>query len=188
MNQLEIEYKTLLSKEEFQRIEEHLEKVSPVKQTNYYFDTAGFDLKAKRMSLRIRTLAERAELTLKVPQKVGNLEYNHNLSLAEAKTIIANQELPDCQISHLLATKGIDLGQIKVLGHLTTIRREVATKIGLMALDHNFYAGQEDFELELEVQDARQGKVDFDNFLKTNHINFKYAKSKVARFASTLKK
>ena len=47
---------------------------------------------------------------------------------------------------------------------------------------------KKDYELELEVSDAEKGKDDFDAFLKENNIDFKYAKSKVARFVATLKR
>ena len=41
---------------------------------------------------------------------------------------------------------------------------------------------------EAEISDAEKGKDDFDAFLKENNIDFKYAKSKVARFVATLKR
>ena len=66
--------------------------------------------------------------------------------------------------------------------------KEYQTNIGLMALDVNVYADKKDYELELEVSDAEKGKDDFDAFLKENNIDFKYAKSKVARFVATLKR
>ena len=56
-----------------------------------------------------------------------------------------------------------------------------------MALDKNNYAGRIDYELELEVENADKGKTDFETFLLENDIDLKYAKSKVARFCSTLK-
>lgn len=59
--------------------------------------------------------------------------------------------------------------------------------IGKLALDYNLYANTKDYELELEVSDALQGKIDFDSFLSEHHITFKYAKSKVARCINTLK-
>ena len=45
------------------------------------------------MSLRIRTFTHSAELTLKVPKKIGNLEYNHQLSLTEAQEIIKSKTI-----------------------------------------------------------------------------------------------
>lgn len=187
MTTLEIEYKTLLNQDEFSRLESRLSHVKPVTQTNYYFDTLDFDLKSHRMSLRIRTLSEKAELTLKIPQAVGNHEYNELLTLPEAKEFIKNQSIPDGQIKELLTLENIPVADLKVLGHLTTVRRETQIPIGLLALDMNHYAGIKDYELELEVSDAEQGKNDFDDFLEQHNISFKYAKSKVARFAATLK-
>ncbi|MFC5630609.1 MULTISPECIES: CYTH domain-containing protein [Streptococcus] len=188
MTVLEIEYKTLLNQDEFNRLESRLAHVKPITQTNYYFDTSDFVLKAHRMSLRIRTFSDKAELTLKIPQEVGNVEHNQTLLLPEAKEAIKTAILPNGEIKTLLVQKGIPLEELLVLGHLTTIRRESQTSIGLLALDYNQYAGLKDYELELEVLDAEKGKIDFDNFLEQHNIDFKYAKSKVARFTSTLKK
>ena len=38
------------------------------------------------------------------------------------------------------------------------------------------------------VKKLKKGKKDFDNFLAQHDIDFKYAKSKVARFSATLKR
>ena len=56
-----------------------------------------------------------------------------------------------------------------------------------MALDKNTYNGHLDYELEVEVRDAEEGKIAFDYFLKKQSIKFKYASSKVARAAASLK-
>ncbi|HGA0314921.1 TPA: CYTH domain-containing protein [Streptococcus agalactiae] len=188
MTHLEIEYKTLLNKDEFNRLTSLFSHVQPITQTNYYFDTETFEMKAHRMSLRIRTLPNRAELTLKIPREVGNLEHNHGLTLEEAKYIVKNGQFPeDTEIASLILEKGVDPTKLVVFGQLTTTRREMETSIGLMALDSNIYADIKDYELELEVKQPKQGKRDFDQFLKENNINFKYAKSKVAKFSATLK-
>lgn len=187
MTYLEIEYKTLLNQEEFRRLESRFSHVKPVTQTNYYFDTLASDLKTNRMSLRIRTFSNKAELTLKIPQTVGNTEYNQSLPLLDAKNYIKTATLPEGDIKDLLFEKNIPLEQLTVLGHLTTTRRETRTPIGLIALDYNQYADQKDYELELEVTDAEQGKRDFEQFMADHNISFKYAKSKVARFATTLR-
>lgn len=47
--------------------------------------------------------------------------------------------------------------------------------------------GQTDYELEVEVSDAEEGKILFDEFLKKKSIQFKYASSKVARTAAQIK-
>lgn len=188
MPSLEIEYKTLLTKDEYNRLEMQMQSVKPVTQTNYYIDSPDFIMKANRISLRIRTLPNRAELTLKIPREVGNDEYNFPLELEEARSLTKDFHLPDGLIKDLIKQRQIPLEELSVIGHLTTIRRECETPIGLLALDYNQYAHIKDYELELEVPEAEQGKKDFDDFLAKNNIDFKYAKSKVARFSATLKK
>lgn len=184
---LEIEYKTLLSKSEYKRLLPEFEDIEPIQQTNYYIDTPAFDMKNNRFSLRIRTLRDMAELTLKIPQEVGNQEYNQVLSLAEAQTLLADFHLPAGQIFDLVSQADIPLDQLAVWGQLTTKRYEKQTSVGLMALDENTYNDQTDYELEVEVQDSEEGKIAFDYYLKKRSIQFKYASSKVARTAASLK-
>lgn len=76
---------------------------------------------------------------------------------------------------------------ITLIGSLTTIRYEQHLPIGLAALDKNDYLGHTDYELELEVTDSEQGKKDFLAFLKKNHIEFRFSKSKVVRFLDCLR-
>ncbi|MBM7636110.1 CYTH domain-containing protein [Streptococcus saliviloxodontae] len=188
MNHLEIEYKTMLTKAEFNHLQALLMHVPAITQTNYYFDTDASDMRNNRLSLRIRTFEKSAEMTLKIPKAVGTLEHNLPLTRDEARHIIETGEFPTNAITDLICQHGVALEHLHTLGHLTTVRRECQTPIGLMALDRNQYAGRIDYELELEVEDAEQGKQDFEAYLKDNNINFKYAKSKVARFCATLKK
>ncbi len=187
MNHLEIEYKSMLNKAEFNRMETLFSHVPAITQTNYYFDTDDYIMRKKRLSLRIRTFEKGAELTLKIPKEVGTLEHNIDLSRQEARSIIESCHFPDNAIKSLIVEQGVDCNQLKNLGHLTTVRREKETSIGLMALDKNNYAGRIDYELELEVENADKGKTDFETFLLENDIDLKYAKSKVSRFCSTLK-
>ncbi|MDG4962025.1 CYTH domain-containing protein [Pseudolactococcus raffinolactis] len=190
---LEIEYKTLLSLSEFDQLGKRFSHVAPVRQTNHYFDTPDLKLRANKLSLRIRTFDDAAEMTLKIPQKVGNLEYNIALTSEEANAILATKTLPqNCiniqNILELLKGYAIDLSAVRVLGSLTTTRREYETSIGLMALDKNEYSGRLDYELELEVADARSGEKNFNYFLKDNQIEYRYARSKVVRFLESIGK
>ncbi len=187
MTHLEIEYKTLLSHSEYHHLLSLFSDVQPVSQTNYYIDTPDKKVKEARCSLRIRTLPNRAELTLKVPQAVGNLEYNQDLTSEEANQLIHLFQLPSGKIKDYLMDKQLPIDQLTIWGHLTTKRYEKETALGLMALDANSYVGQSDYELEVEVTDAKSGKIAFENFLSEQAIQFKYASSKVARLAKQLK-
>lgn len=187
MSNLEIEFKTMLNKAEFNHLQSLLSHVAPVTQTNYYFDTPDGAMRAKKLSLRIRTFDKSAELTLKIPESVGIREYDLSLSKEEARDIMTTGNFPDGKIKTLLCENGISLDDLAVLGHLTTVRRETRLPIGLLALDKNHYSDRIDYELELEVTDLEQGQKDFEAYLSKHHISFKYAKSKVARFGATLK-
>ncbi|CQR26055.1 adenylate cyclase [Streptococcus varani] len=185
MNQLEIEYKTLLNKAEYLRLLDTFDGIEPLIQTNYYIDTPNWDLKKERFSLRIRLLPDSGELTLKCPQDIGNMEYNQFFSLEESQALLNNFQLPAGHIRDLICEKDVAISDLAIWGHLTTKRFEKEVSFGLMALDENDYNGQKDYELEVEVQDAEEGKISFDFFLKKHSIKFKYASSKVARTAAS---
>lgn len=190
---LEIEYKTLLSLSEYELLAQQFSQVSPIRQTNYYWDTPDLKLRGNKLSLRIRMFQDAAEMTLKIPQKVGNLEHNISLTIQNAKAILAAKGLPQNQaeimpILDMLKEYPVSLSAITVLGSLTTERRETTTAIGLMALDKNNYSGKTDYELELEVTDAQTGEANFNQFLKDNTISYRYARSKVVRFLESIGK
>lgn len=188
MEHLEIEFKTLLETGDFERLLKNFEKAEIIEQTNYYIDSPDFILRENRLALRVRTLATRAELTLKIPQKVGNMEYNQDLTLTETQVLLDKCQLPSGPIREKLEEVGIPLTKLGILGSLWTCRRELDTPIGLMALDKSCYLGQTDFELELEVTDAEKGEKDFHAFLKEQGISYQTAPSKLARFAKALGK
>lgn len=65
---LEIESKTLLDKETYEKMRAAFTAKSDFIQKNYYFDTPDFDLKNSDTSLRIRILVDHAEQTIKVKE------------------------------------------------------------------------------------------------------------------------
>ena len=85
-HQVEIEFKTLLTREEYQRVIAfyQLDRSAFHTQTNLYFDTLDHQLKQKKFGLRIRTTEDKAELTLKSPLKEGLLETTDILALDES--------------------------------------------------------------------------------------------------------
>lgn len=190
---LEIEYKTLLSLPEFDQLGKRFSHVTPIQQTNHYFDTHDLQLRKNKLSLRIRTFSKDAEMTLKIPQQVGNIEYNIDLTTQEAHAILEKDTLTDYPllidgILEQLKQYDIELSDIHTLGSLTTTRRECETAIGLMALDKNEYTNKIDYELELEVEEAVKGQQNFNQFLKENNIEQRYARSKVVRFLESIGK
>ena len=179
MKHLEIRIKNTLKKDEYNRLKDQFTGVTPVLQKNYYIDTPDFELREKKVAMRIRTFEDWAELTLKVPQNVGNMEYNQNLQLKDAENYLAKQELPQGLILDELAKYGIQTSEWQVLGCLTTLRYEMQTAIGLMALDESQYFDITDYELELEVKNHKQGKQDFQQFLEENQISYQKSPFKI---------
>ena len=102
MKHLEVELKTLLkrgiwsSKKQFSHIQ-------PVLQKTTKTDMPDFQLREKKVAMRIRTFSDWAELTLKVPQTVGNMEYNQKLTLPEAESYLEKQKLPQGFVLEKLA-------------------------------------------------------------------------------------
>ena len=188
MKHLEIEMKTLLSKEEYQRLQGQFSEITPITQKNYYLDTPDFYLRQHKIAMRIRTFDTSAELTIKIPQEVGNMEYNQALTLEEAKKCLEECKLPHGMILEELSNRGVSPSGWVVLGCLTTVRYEKETSIGLMALDQSSYFDVVDYELELEVENGDQGSLDFQEFLQANDIEYKKAPSKLVRFIENMKK
>ncbi|VTY32030.1 Putative triphosphatase YjbK [Streptococcus parasanguinis] len=185
MNHLEIEYKTLLDKEEYQSLLPLFADTKLVVQTNHYIDTPDQLIRKEKMALRVRTFTDQAELTLKVPEAVGHFEYNQDLSQEETEAILQHQQFADGEIKNLLISKEIPVEQLAVWGSLTTERFDKETNAGLVALDHSLYLDTEDYELEIEVETAEQ-EENFHKFIQDHGIVYKAAKNKIARLAERL--
>lgn len=185
---LEIEFKTLVSPQDFKRLIDHfaIQKTDFFTQTNHYFDTDDFQLKAQRMGLRIRVLADRGELTLKVPAPEGLLEINDPLSLETANHFIKRNHLPtEGAVAKKLQELGIEIASIHLIGSLKTARAEKQIPQGLLALDGSWYNQQHDFELELEVTEAESGKQAFQTLMADLNIPITLAPNKIQRMMRT---
>lgn len=182
--QIEIEYKNLLSKEEYELLLDYfkVEKSQIKKQINHYFDSAGFALKNLRSALRIREKGDKYELTLKQPAEVGLLETNQVLTAEEAKLLLRNGSLPNGPVKSALLIAGVDVDALEFFGTLTTNRVELEYKGGLLVFDHSQYLNVEDFELEYEVTQPELGKANFQQLLLNMNIPIRKTDNKIQRF------
>ncbi|WP_368251735.1 CYTH domain-containing protein [Enterococcus sp. 2201sp1_2201st1_B8_2201SCRN_220225] len=181
----EIEFKTMLTAEEFQRVKTHyqLTEKTVKKQTNYYFDTPDQRLKKRHWGLRIRLYPDSAEQTLKIPASTGGLwEITDSLTLKEAQRLTKKAQLKaDGQIANKLASIGIKVEEIVLLADLTTARWEFKIPAGLLAIDESWYGNGHDYELELEVSDFTQGKEQFQHLLTELDLTFRPGANKITR-------
>lgn len=181
--QIEIEYKTLLTHAQFAVIKA---KYAPGKnafvQENYYFDTPDFRLKQLQCGLRIRIFEDSAECTLKTPLKDGLLETTDHLTLEQAQTLLRDKTiLPHGGVAQKLVQLGIQPDQVRLLADLKTARIQIDLPIGELALDESWYGKNHDYELELEVSEASKGKQDFLDLLAEFGIHYQPAKNKIVR-------
>lgn len=185
--ELEIEYKNLLTKLEYQNLLEttNLTKENIHEQTNIYFDTKNRILKEKRQGLRIRLLPLKIEFTLKVPQKNSYtyLEITDILNVFDLDKSLEEQiDLSKSEVLNYLANENIFVTDLKEIGSLTTKRAEKKLDQNtLLVLDESYYYGVTDYELEMEVLDSAIGQKTFENFLAENNIPVRPAKKKIAR-------
>ncbi|EAC8432884.1 CYTH domain-containing protein [Listeria monocytogenes] len=184
VKELEIEFRNLLTKEEYDTLIEsfHVKEDDFFEQTNYYLDTTNFDLKKRHSALRIRQLETQYQLTLKTPEARGLMETTQILGKDQASAIIAGANIPVGPVRDTLKELGINHENLQVFGSLKTIRAEKDYKKGLLVFDKNFYGSISDFDLEYEVADYDKGKEIFDKLLKEYQITNQPAENKVARF------
>ncbi len=179
--ELEIEFKNMLTKEEYSHLLSEL-NTAPISQTNHYFDTADFQLRDQKSALRLRSIGNRFECTLKTPAASGNYETTDVLSEDQAAAILDHQQFEAPEVSAELERLGVSVSDLSLIGSLTTHRAETEYKGGLLVLDHSEYLGIEDYELEYEVADEAAGKQFFLSLLEEKQIPLRPSDKKIARF------
>ncbi len=182
--EIEIEFKNLLTKEEFNRLKAHLQFSDSdfFKQVNYYFDTEDFLLKRHGSALRIRETASGSELTLKEPAGEGLLETTQPLNIGEKKTMLLMGVLPDGPVKEQLRKRKFPFERIMCFGSLTTERAEKKYRSGLVVLDFSSYLNQHDYEIEYETEDFKTGQKIFHELLQKENIPLRKTANKIARF------
>lgn len=187
--EIEIEFKNLLTKTEFEAFKTSFNITDDdfITQENHYFDTPNFLLKSRQSALRIRKKQDVYFLTLKQPHKEGLLETHQKITEEEAKLLLSNKAevFIDGEVKEAILKLDIDPQAITYLGTLKTNRAEIRDCENLLVLDHSFYLNHEDYELEYEVQNIETGKQKFLALLQQHNIPLRPAKNKILRFFET---
>ncbi|MER2063794.1 MAG: CYTH domain-containing protein [Alkalibacterium sp.] len=183
--EIEIEFKNLLTQQEFEKLKHvfFTESAIPVTQENYYFDTKDFKLKQVRCALRIRMKEEAAEMTLKTPFEGHHTETTLDLSIDQAKGLIAMGSFPLPEaIRTVLVKEDILIDQdVSEVGRLKTERLEVEKPHSLIVLDKSYYANTIDYELEIESDSKSVGEEFFTQLLMEHAIPKRNTPNKIAR-------
>ncbi len=169
MHNLEIEFKQLLNKKQYNQMLQDFSDYnqSTYYQTNYYLTHPNLD--SRRISLRVREKGDQFELTLKMPQKVGLMETNIDIT-AEQFDRIKEGEFLENEIFATL--RHLEVDELATDLYLTTRRSDMHIPEGLLSLDANEYLGRTDYEVELEVEDYEKGLEFFVTLMKKYDIDY----------------
>lgn len=177
--ELEVEFKTLLSKAEYHKLAKMFSDKPSNTQINYYFDTPRFTLKASEIGLRVRK-RDKYELTLKRKKGYNLQEINSILTTKEFESFIETGIIPSDEINSELAD--IIRGQ-KVINYMTfsTYRITFPYKNGKLSIDKCNYVDTEDYELEFEAPAYEEGKRNFVELVKGFELTYKKSQPKIQR-------
>ncbi len=181
-----IEFKTLLTKSEYDRLYEQFKDYPGNLQTNYYFDTKRFTLKASDAVLRIK---RRDGLVLTFERKKGyNFQrIDEDITEEQFKALIEEGIIPSEKIA--LEVNEIIKGQnIVNFMNLATYRISIPYNKGRLSLDRCEYVDTVDYELEYEVTNREKGKLEFIEIIKEFNIAYKKSQLKLKRAYDALRR
>ncbi len=179
------EFKTLLTKQEYDRLMEEFKGSRIDYQTNHYFDTSTFSLKACDASLRVR---ERDNLVLIYRKKksYNTDEKTNEISREEFEEIKNTGRLIPCDVANEVSQI---IGTRKVINFmsLSTKRLCFPYKGGVLFVDESTYLNVTDYELEYEAKTYDNGKKEFVQLLCQLGVKYKKADKKIQRAYNALK-
>lgn len=184
--ELEVSYRTLLSKSEYTRLAEMFNNKPSNLQTNYYFDTSRFTLKAAEVVLRVRK-RDRYEVSLRRKKGYNQFEINNFITEEEFEKFVTEGVIPSLEIQ-------AEIGELikgqKIVNYmsLSTFRIFFPHKHGVLAIDKCEYLGETDYELEFQATTRDLGKKDFVETVKELGIIYKKGETKIKRAYNALKR
>ncbi len=181
------EFKTLLTKAEYERVLKTLDKKEGNTQTDYYFDTKRFTLKASETELRVK---EKDGLILRVERKRG---FNKN----RVEEPITPEQFEEFKKTGIIPIKKISdeiddlVKDQKIVNFMDLSTYRVSfnyNNSGRISIDKCTYCGKTDYELEFEAPNREKGKNDFVNIIREYNITYKKSQVKLKRAYDELRK
>lgn len=185
--EIEIEYKAMLTKEQFNNVLAHFPfPKQPIQQTNHYFETTNFALKAANAALRIREINNQYVITLK--QKMTNhvLETHDTIDTTIFHDWINGRITFATETGKSLAAIGIQPLDLQYVGALTTRRYTFTKDAVTYCLDESEYANITDYELEIEESSFGRAKDIFHEIINQFAIDNVESVTKIARFSQAI--
>ena len=176
-NNIEIEYKILVSKEQFEKLSNLFTNKTFSRQVNTYYDTKNNDLRNIKCATRIREKNNKFMITLKVPAEKGHEEFECYVHENSAKMF------KESEISKVLEDLDIKEDLI-VIGECITDRAVVKTDKAELCFDINEYNGIIDYEIEYEQTCDHDGITEFNKILEL--VDLKWEKNCASKIKRTL--
>ena len=181
----EVEFKSLLTEKEYTKLIEYFNNAKSDYQTNHYFDTKRFSLKALNSSLRVRQ-RENYELTFKRKKGYSTDLKTVNISKDEFRELretgVVNKEELVNDVNNLIKDQKL----VNFLS-LSTLRYYVPYGSGILNIDKSEYVGITDYEIEFTGKSYHQGKADFIKIISDFGIQYKKSEKKIKRAFNALK-
>jgi len=191
----EVGFKSLITKVEYDRLINKFSGAKTDLQTNHYFDTTRFSLKASKTSLRVRE-RDTLELTFKYKKGYKTNVITVDISQDEFDEILETGKIKYSEIKSQLSYLISDQKLSRYLS-LKTERLYLPYKNGILFIDksdYKFYIDNEvhsgncDYEIEYIVQSYYQGKKEFIDIINELEIEYKKSDKKIKRAYSILKR
>ena len=183
MREIEIEFKNLLTKDQYASLFEKydLKNSEEIINKNFYYDDADESFKKIGAALRIRYTNKKTEMTLKVKGNTQNVEINVPLDERYPKEPTVLPILPN-EIIAELERMNVKIKTPMLIQKIETLRHEITLDEGLLVLDETTFINDVvDYELEFETKDYETGLIAFEKLLEKNNIDKNPAKPKIAR-------
>lgn len=174
---IEVEFKQLVNQEQFNNLIKLYPNAVFIKQVNTYYDTAAYDLRKNNIALRIREKNNKYIVTCKLPNDKGVKELEWECSENSADALMSAELLA-------IFTKLGITAKLEAKGSMTTNRATIVLAKAELCLDHNYYNGKEDFEVEYEQTQDHDGLKVFLKLLE--EANISYTNSAVSKIKRTL--
>ena len=172
---LESEYKMLVSEQEFNQLRDQVGVDRVLIQTNVYYDCTPSST-LKRIAMRIRDVQGKHVFTMKIPQAEGVREIE--MELPENSP----EAFQHPEIRTLFQSLGLTM-PVHFCCFMRTHRHLRIYPCGELCMDHSLINGRSDYEIEFEVTgDPQVGKAFFLNLLEQAGLTYRENKrSKYAR-------
>ena len=184
MREIEIEFKNLLTKEQYAALfkKYDLKNSEEIINKNFYYDDADESFKKIGAALRIRYTNKKTEMTLKVKGDTQNVEINVPLDERYPKEPTVLPILPN-EIIAELERMNVKIKTPMLIQKIETLRHEITLDEGLLLVldETTFINDVVDYELEFETKDYETGLIAFEKLLEKNNIDKNPAKPKIAR-------